>query len=71
MSETLSLHVTGMTCGGCENAVKKSLMKIDGVESVDASHTRESVAVVYRAGSVTPAQITSAIDALGYTVNLE
>ena len=33
-----SLSVTGMSCGGCENAVKRTLMKLDGVRAVTASH---------------------------------
>lgn len=68
MSTTLNLHVAGMTCGGCENAVKRSVMKLPGVESVSASHTEQAVRVTYQPGSVTPAAIQSAIEALGYEV---
>ena len=68
MSTTLNLHVTGMTCGGCENAVKRSVMKLSGVESVSASHADQAVRVTYRPESVTPAAIQSAIEALGYDV---
>jgi len=42
MSEVLQLAVNGMTCGGCENAVKRTLMQTNGVEEVTASHA-ESV----------------------------
>ncbi len=38
MTETLQLSVSGMTCGGCENAVKRTLLQTAGVESVTASH---------------------------------
>jgi copper chaperone len=68
MSDTLNLRVTGMTCGGCENAVTRTLMKLGGVESVSASHTAQSVRVDYRSESVTPAAIRSAIETLGYHV---
>jgi copper chaperone CopZ len=66
--ETLTLHVTGMTCGGCENAVKRALARLDGVADVTASHTERQVGVTYDAGRVTPGQITSKIAAIGYTV---
>ena len=66
--ETLTLHVTGMTCGGCENAVKRALARLDGVREVTATHTGQQVGVTYDAGLVTPDQITSKIAAIGYTV---
>ena len=43
MTQTLS--VTGMTCGGCENAVKRAVGKLPGVASVDASHAEQRVTV--------------------------
>ena len=66
--ETLTLRVTGMTCGGCENAVKRALARLDGVREVTASHAGQQVGVTYDAGLVTPDQITSKIAAIGYTV---
>jgi copper chaperone CopZ len=68
MSETLILRVTGMTCGGCENAVQRTLMKLGGIESVSASHVRQSVRVDYKRDSVTPEAIRAAIQTLGYDV---
>jgi copper chaperone len=66
--ETLTLRVTGMTCGGCENAVKRALARLDGVGDVTASHAHQQVGVTYDAGRVTPEQITAKIAAAGYTV---
>ena len=57
-----------MTCGGCENAVKRALLKLPGVESVSASHSGQTVRVDYKPGSVTIGAISSAIAALGYDV---
>jgi copper chaperone CopZ len=68
MSNLLDLRVSGMTCGGCENAVTRTLMKLAGVESVVASHVAQSVRVAYKPESVTPAAIRSAIETLGYHV---
>jgi len=67
-NDTVTLRVTGMTCGGCENAVKRTLLKLPGVESVIASHSGQSVRVDYQPGSVTIGAISSAIASLGYEV---
>jgi len=68
MTETLQLTVTGMTCGGCENAVRKALQQMDGVEDVSASHAANLVGVTYDATRVTRAMVKERIEALGYDV---
>jgi copper chaperone CopZ len=68
MPETLTLRVAGMTCGGCENAVTRTLLKLPGVESVKASYSGGSVRIDYKPGSVTIGAIRSAIESLGYEV---
>jgi copper chaperone len=68
MSETLQLTVTGMTCGGCENAVTRAVRRLDGVEAVTASHVASQVAVTFDGGKVTAGMIRERIEALGYTV---
>lgn len=57
-----------MTCGGCENAVRKALEQMDGVEEVSASHAANLVGVIYDADKVTRAMVKDAIEALGYDV---
>ena len=66
--ETLDLKVTGMSCGNCENAVKKTLMKIPGVETVSASHIESRVVANYDPSRVAPDAMRQAIESLGYTV---
>jgi len=66
--ETLTLKVTGMTCGGCENAVKRALGRLEGVSEVTASHVEEKVGVSFDPATVTPDEITARISAIGYTV---
>jgi copper chaperone CopZ len=68
MSESLQLTVTGMTCGGCEHAVKRALQQIDGVEKVTASHSANRVGVTFDAAKVTPGLLKERIEALGYEV---
>ena len=66
---TITLTVTGMTCGGCENAVKRAVGRLPGVASVDASHLEQRVTVDYDASQVTPEAITAKITGLGYSVS--
>jgi copper chaperone len=68
MTETLTLKVTGMTCGGCENAVKRGLARLEGVADVAASHADERVAVTFDPARVTADAIKARIGAIGYTV---
>lgn len=68
MSERLTLHVTGMTCGGCENAVKRVVSTLPGVAGVTASHAANQVTVDYDAAAVDRAAIARAIETAGYTV---
>ncbi len=67
MTHTVTLTVTGMTCGGCENAVTRALGRLPGVERVSASHTARQVSVTFDEGSVSLARIREGIAALGYT----
>ena len=57
-----------MTCGGCENAVRKALQQLEGVEEVSASHDANLVGVSYDTEKVTRAMVKEKIEALGYEV---
>jgi len=64
----LQLDVKGMTCEGCENAIIRSLDRLDGVYSSDASHEDDLVTIKYDPDVVGLDQITEAITKTGYTV---
>jgi copper chaperone CopZ len=66
--ETLTLKVTGMTCGGCENAVKRGLARLEGVGEVTASHAEAKVAIAFDPARVSLDEIKARIGAIGYTV---
>lgn len=68
MSTTLTLPVHGMTCGGCENAVKRAVGAMAGVSEVTASHHDARVVVTYDAAVVAPGDIEAKIGKLGYRV---
>jgi len=57
-----------MTCGGCENAVKRAVGMMPGVTEVTASHQQDQVVVTFDAALVSAADIEAKIDKLGYAV---
>lgn len=68
---TKVFDVEGMTCGGCEVAVKRAVGKLEGVHSVRASHEDGGAEVTYDPGNVSIEQIVKAIEKLGYQAKLD
>jgi copper chaperone len=66
--DTVTLRVAGMTCGGCENAVKRALGRLEGVAAVEASHAQQSVTVTFDPGTATLDAVKARIAAAGYQV---
>lgn len=58
---TVTLKVEGMTCGGCEAAVKMAARKVEGVRQVVASYARGTAEVTYDPARTTPEAIAKAI----------
>jgi copper chaperone CopZ len=65
---TISFDVEGMTCPSCENSVKQSLEKIDGVIEAQASHLDSTTVVQYDRSRVTAEAMEEAIKSRGYKV---
>lgn len=68
MTETLSLNVTGMKCGGCEANVKTAVQKLDGIVSVQASAKENKVDVEFETGKTDESAIKQAITSAGFNV---
>jgi copper chaperone CopZ len=60
----LTLHIEGMSCGHCLNAVRRALESVPGVELGTIQIGRAQVR--YDAAKVTPGQLESAVAAAGY-----
>jgi copper chaperone CopZ len=65
------IPVHGMTCEGCENAVKKSIGSLDGIAEVSASHKDSIATVKYDKTAVTRDEIELKIAEAGYVVAAE
>jgi copper chaperone len=61
---SFTIRVKGMSCGGCEDAVKRALQTVDGVESVEADH--KSGRVVVRGEGLELDGLRGAIENAGY-----
>ena len=66
-----TIHVEGMMCGHCENAVKTALEKLEGVASAEADHEKGIAQVVLKK-EVPNAILKKAVEDEGYKVtNIE
>lgn len=66
--KTIELHVTGMTCEGCENTVKEAVNKVEGVTSSEASHVAELTTISYDTTLTDVDKLSAVINDLGYKV---
>ena len=71
MTEAITLHIDGMTCGSCAEQVKQTLEKVPGVRSASVSYPQRRAEIEASVG--TAADVTSlvaAVSALGYRAQL-
>ena len=64
----IKLNVEGMFCQHCENAVKKAVFTLLGVEKVEVSLNEKTVSVEFDPQKSTVDDIKNAIDDQGYEV---
>ncbi len=68
MSETVTINVTGMKCGGCESNISNKLQAMAGVLTVEAKHKENTVTVQYDAAQTDVDAIEDEIIAAGFKV---
>ena len=56
-----TIKVTGMTCAGCEAAVKIAAKQVDGVKGAKASYAKGTAEVTYDSARTSPDAIAKAI----------
>jgi len=67
MEKTI-LNVEGMSCSHCENAIKKAVGELQGVNSVLVDLKEKTVTVEYDSGKLSLDDIKNAIEDQGYDV---
>lgn len=61
----LTLHITGMSCGHCLNAVNSALAKLEGVSLKSARIGRAELE--FDPEKISPVVITAAVEDAGYS----
>lgn len=65
-TETITLEVSRMTCPVCPITVKKSLVAVDGVETVEIDFDHKTATVTYDPDKAKPDTLTEATTNAGY-----
>lgn len=68
-TEDVTLHIKGMTCGGCENKVKTALSACKGVSDINVSHKDGKADFRLESGNASIEEVMNAVKKLGYTVS--
>lgn len=64
--ETITLNVSGMTCGSCERHIKKALHGVPGYQDAKVDLPGGRVLVTYEPGTATTEQLADAVTRAGY-----
>lgn len=71
MTQTIDLKVIGeptIHCAGCEQRIGNALRRLPGVQEVDASAQTQHVVVEIDPNQVSPEEVQSRLEHLGYAV---
>ena len=66
--QTVTLEISGMTCGGCVRSVGNVLKALDGVASAEVSLERRSAVVDYDPQKVGVEQLKRSVEEAGFEV---
>jgi copper chaperone len=67
----VTLEVEGMTCDGCENAIKAGVESLEGIAEVESSHEEAWTRVKYDKNATSVEDISAKITDTGYEVRGE
>lgn len=70
MTDTVSIHIKGMTCGHCENAVAKALQTVVGVKKAEVSLDKEQAIVEVMSGT-SKEDLIAAVEEEGYEASIK
>ncbi|VDN99112.1 unnamed protein product [Rodentolepis nana] len=64
------LHVTGMTCSSCVNAIEGVLNKIQGVKTATVSLLSNKAEIAYDASLTEPSKLADLVNEMGFTAEV-
>lgn len=68
--QTVSIHVSGMTCGTCPISVRHRAMQMKGVHSAAVDINTATATVAFEDSEQSPKAIAQAITELGYPATI-
>ena len=68
--ETASFTIENMTCASCPITVRKAMMRVPGVQSVEIDYDSKIAVVEYDPALASPADIAAASTDVGYPATL-
>ena len=69
--QTLTLNISGMTCGGCVKSVAKVLEALHGVAKAEVSLEQANAVITYDADKIQPAALIEAVEDAGFDAAAE
>lgn len=68
-TQTLTLNIHGMTCGGCVKSVTNALNQVAGVEQATVSLEQKNAVITFDDSQTTANDLKNAIEDAGFDVN--
>ena len=68
--KTITLQITGMSCGHCVNALVKAINDLNGIQNIDISLIKETAVISYDTTAVDVNSITDKINHAGFESTL-
>ena len=66
MTQTFQAHAPDISCGGCANAIKRSLGSVPGVQTVDVDIPGKNVTVEYDTAQLNDSDLRARLEKAGY-----
>lgn len=66
MTQTFQAHVPDISCGGCANAIKRSLGSVPGVQTVEVDIPGKNIAVEYDNSQLNDIDLRARLEKAGY-----
>ena len=66
--QTITLGITGMTCGGCVRSVTNVLKAQDGVAKADVSLEKNNAVIEFDPGKVQVDQLKRSVEEAGFEI---
>ncbi|TCP10167.1 heavy-metal-associated domain-containing protein [Uruburuella suis] len=68
--QTLTLHIDGMTCGGCVKSATNALLAVNGVIDAKVSLENKNAEIRFDSSKTDAAALLEAVEDAGYDASL-